>query len=280
VRRNHVAWLMVMLVSAGLGCAGDIRDGFATRLDRGARWDAEPANVKDSPTPKISPQTHYASGLMLERQGDYVAAAAQFTKAADGDPKLLDAHNRLGMCYSRLGQFEGAAASFRDAVKLSPDAPALRNNLGFCLLSLQKYAEAEAACRKALELAPDFERARMNLAIALARQRRLGDAAVEFSRVLPPEAAYYNVGVICMEMSEMAPAEQAFREALAIKPDYEPARRRLDSLRHPSIDGAAPKRVQQDRRRIVEPPRVSVRANEPLRFTTLADDAKTDVHSP
>ena len=49
----------------------------------------------------------------------------------------------------------------------------------------------------------------MNLAVALAKMRRLGESAVEFSRVLPGEVAFFNVAVICMGMQDYALAAAA-----------------------------------------------------------------------
>jgi Tfp pilus assembly protein PilF len=272
--------MMIATLATGAGCSADFREKFTSLMKDEMNKESAPSDVKDAPDPRIAPETHFASGMMLERQGDYVGAAAQFSKAVDGDPKMVDAHNRLGMCFCRLSEFDRAAASFRRAIEMAPDAAALQNNLGYCLTSAGKYSEAENSFRRALELVPDFERARMNLGIALARQRRLGDAAVEFSRVVPAEAAYYNVGVICMEMNEKTHAERAFRESLAVKPDYEPAQKRLALLANPPVDVAAPKTVQKDRRRIVEPPRVTVRANEPVGVMTLAGDTGSDAPSP
>lgn len=280
------ASLMAALVAIGAGCSADFQEKFALLMKNEVNRNNEPdpSNVKDAPEPRIAPETHFASGMMLERQGDFVGAAGQFSKAIDGDPTMVDAHNRLGMCYCRLSEFDRAAASFRRAIEISPNAAALRNNLGYCLSSAGKYSEAETAFRKALELVPDFDRARMNLGIALARQRRLGDAAVEFSRVVPAEAAYYNVGVICMEMKETKHAERAFREALAVKSDYEPAQKQLALLQNPPIEAAPATTVKEvpkeDHRRIVEPPRVTVRANEPVGVMTLAGDTDADAPSP
>ncbi|HPF37630.1 MAG TPA: tetratricopeptide repeat protein [Phycisphaerae bacterium] len=270
-----------LLLSAG--CSGDMSKKWAELFDRSDRK-PDDSQIKDAPDPEIAPETHYASGLMLERQGNFVGAARQFDLAVKGDPKLVDAHNRLGMAYTRLGSFGPAETSFRRAIELEPDAPALHNNLGFCLLTAADFKGAETAFRSALELAPDFERARMNLGISLARQRRLGDAAVEFSRVVPAEAAYYNVGVVCMDMNDPHQAERAFREALAVKPDYEPAIKRLASLdgRRTAPVAPTPANSPGITRPVTpgQPSHVTVRANRPIGEMKLAADPNADSPSP
>lgn len=272
--------LAASLLVVAAGCTTEIKEKWSQLIDRSDRKPAE-SEIHDAPEPRIAPETHYASGMMLERQGNFMGAIKQYQKATEGDPSMVDAHNRLGMAHTRLGQFRPAESAFRRAIDLEPKAPALHNNLGFCLLMDHKYKDAESAFRKALDLAPDFERARMNLGIALARQRRLGDAAVEFSRVVPAEAAYYNVGVVCMEMDDQTQAEQAFRKALQVKPDYEPAMKRLASLSGRRTTPVAPTpNNRQAMPRIVEPPHVTARANEPVGNMKLAGDTNADAPSP
>ena len=268
----------------GAGCTGDFNqkwEEFTKRFDRKPK-DSE---IRDAPDPNIAPETHYASGLMLERQGNFGGAVEQFTKAVQGDPTMVDGHNRLGMAHTRLGNFGPAETAFRRAIELESDAPALQNNLGFCLLTARNYKGAETAFRAALGLAPDFERARMNLGIALARQRRLGDAAVEFSRVVPAEAAFYNVGVVCLDMDDHQQAERAFRESLAVKPDYEPAIKRLATLNGRRSTPVAPPTPSATITRVSEPTPaqptlVPVRANRPIGEMTLASDPNADAPSP
>lgn len=279
---RHALLLAPVLVAFGSGCNSEFRDKWTQLFDRSDRK-PDAADVREAPDPEIAPETHYASGLMLERQGNFVGAVRQFTRAVQGNPEMVDGHNRLGMAHTRLGDFDSAEKAFRRAIELESEAPALHNNLGFCLLTAGKYSGAETAFRDALELAPDFERARMNLGIALARQRRLGDAAVEFSRVVPAEAAYYNVGVVCMEMNDTQQAERAFREALSVKPDYEPAIKRLASLdgRRTTPVAPAPANVRPlEPARSAQPSSVTVRANRPVGQMKLAADPNADTPSP
>ncbi|MCB9852612.1 MAG: tetratricopeptide repeat protein [Phycisphaerales bacterium] len=281
MRYTSTIILALSILVLGSGCAGDFGEKWSQLFDRTERKPDE-SKIHDAPDPTIAPETHYASGLMLERQGNFVGAVRQFEAAVKGDPSMVDGHNRLGMAQTRLGNFGPAEASFRRAIELESDAPALHNNLGFCLLTAADYKAAEKAFRDALALAPDFERARMNLGIALARQRRLGDAAVEFSRVVPAEAAYYNVGVVCMDMNDQQQAERAFREALSVKPDYEPAIKRLASLdgRRTTPVAPVPTNVRPRPAEPTQPSHVTVRANRPIGEMKLAADPNADAPSP
>ena len=182
------------------------------------------------PKPRISPKTHVAAGRLLERQGDLVAATQQYRKALAFDPGMIEAYQRLGVAYQKLDNYPEAEHFFRRGIHANPDSAVLHNNLGFCYLQQGDHAAAEGAFRAALDKSPRFDTARMNLAIALAHALRLEESAIEFSRVVPAEVAYYNVAVICCEMGEDAHAESVLRDALAANPDYAPAKRQLETL--------------------------------------------------
>jgi len=205
---------------------------------RGSRPD--PETLPEAPPPKINAETHIASGVMLEKQGDLLGAKKQYQKALELKPKSLDATNRLGKACCQLEQYDEAAAAFRRALDLDPGSAAVRNNLGYNLMAQSELAEAEQQFRAALRIDPDFERARVNLGVVLAKQQRLADATTEFLKVLPRHTAYYNVGIICLEAGQTGKARSAFQQALAIKPDFQPARKQLAGMQtRSSVAGAA-----------------------------------------
>ncbi len=226
--RTVYAYASVLLVvlGTGLGCAMDKDEGVSSK------WTNDEDKGKtelptDAPQPRIAPGTHMAAGKMLEQQGDLVRAIEQYQKALAADPTLTAAYNRLGVAHQRLGHLDEAEAFFTQGIEANPKSSMLQTNLGFCYLQQQRYAKAERAFRSALLIAPDFARARMNLGITLARTYRFGDSVIEFSRVVPKEAAFCNVAVICEDMSDYRLAEQALRKALDQNPDYAPAKEHL-----------------------------------------------------
>lgn len=221
----------VLLVAAGMasGCAKDKDKRVASEWSKDSD-SAKATSPKDAPHPRISPKTHMAAGKMLEHQGDMPRAIEQYQRALSADPTLTAAYNRLGIVHQRLGRFDEAESFFKRGIDASPTSPMLHNNLGFCYLQQQRYAEAERAFRSALSLAADYGRARTNLGITLARTHRLSDSVAEFSRVVPREAAFCNVAVLCEDMNEYDQAEQALRSALEANPDYAPAKEHLQRV--------------------------------------------------
>ncbi len=181
-------------------------------------------------TPRISCQTHLAAGRMLERQNNLQAAAEQYTLALAADPALEDAYTRLGVIHLKREAYAEAEEILLRGLRTIPDSATIRNNLGYCYMHQGRNAEAEEAFRAVLALYPHYSRSRMNLALVLAKMRRLGDSAVEFSRVLPAEAAFFNVAVVCLEMRDHALAAAALEKSLTVNPDFAPAREELSKL--------------------------------------------------
>lgn len=201
------------------------------------------AESPDTPAPRIAPMTHLAAGQMLERQGDFLGAIEQYEKAVASNPRFTTAYNRLGIVYQRLGKLDEAVNILRQGIKAGPDSAILHNNLAYCLLTQNRLVEAESECRLALRASPDFQRARMNLAITLARADRLEESLAEFSQVVPPDVAHYNVGVIRLGEQDYAAAEKAFFDALALNPNCAGAKAYLDRTRRLASESADGKRV-------------------------------------
>lgn len=187
-------------------------------------------NDSMSMEPRISAGTHQAAAMMLERQDDLLGAIHQYRKVVENNPENARAYNQMGMLYQKLQRPDEAEKILAEGVEHNPDCAVLKNNLGFCHLLRSDFSAAEEQFRKALELSPQFYRARTNLAITLAKTERLRESVNEFSKVLPVEAAYFNVGALCLDAKEYADAEWAFRSALANNPNYDPAKEKLEVL--------------------------------------------------
>ncbi len=218
------------------GCALDKKERVAqTGVEEEKNLKVETA--KTAPPPHIMADTHIAAGKMLEKQGDLTGAISQYERAIAAEPRSALAYNRLGIVYQKLGRFPDAENIFKQGAKADPNSAALLNNLGYCCLAQQHLAEAEQAFRDAIVLSQDFQRARMNLAIVLAQSGRLEDSLIEFSRVVPADAAHYNVAMICLQRRDYANAEKSLREALTINPNCTGAQ---DQLRRVAQLAASP----------------------------------------
>lgn len=236
-----MSWALPLLMVPAFACTQTDWGDWSLLTGKNGSRDGkpDPESLPEAPPPKINAETHIASGVMLEKQGDLIGAQKQYEKALELKPNSLDAINRLGKVCCQLKQYDAAAEAFRRALDMDPDSAAVRNNLGYNLMAQGNFNEAEQQFRAALRIDPDFERARVNLGVVLVKQQRLADGTTEFLKVLPRHTAYYNVGVICLGEGQTGKARSAFQQALAIKPDFEPARKQLAGMQSGSTVAGA-----------------------------------------
>lgn len=212
----------VLIVALSLSAVGLTSCTQETTDVSSVNWssiDANKArNAKPAPTPRILPQTFFAAGRMLEKQGNTAGAIAQFERAIAADPRYAAAYNRLGIIYQRLHRFTDAEQALTNGINAAPRSVVLRNNLGRCYYLQGRVDEAEDQFRAALDMTPDFQRARGNLALLLARTDRLTESVRQFNKIVSPARSYYNVGVIRLEMRDYVGARRNFRESLDMDP--------------------------------------------------------------
>lgn len=180
---------------------------------------------------RISPQTHVASGQMLEAQRNFPGAENQYREAIDAQPNLTIAYHRLAELYLKLGRFDDARHTLRTAIEAGADEASLRNNLGFTLMRLEQFDEAEQMFEAALSISPQFHRARMNLALLHARAGRIDESVAEFEKLLPRADALYNVAVIRMQQRDYLTAAWGFGEAAQLNPNLPEARSNFEKAR-------------------------------------------------
>jgi Flp pilus assembly protein TadD len=228
VRRLLTAVLAGLPVLAG--CSALMEQVDTPEMLGARRHPRNGEEIKDSPLPRIMPETHLAAGQVLERQGDLEGALAQYEKAIAANSRYAAAYNRLAIVYQRLNRPEDAEHIFRQGIRAAPEAAILRNNLGYCYLMRRRFAEARKEFSEALRISPKFERARMNLAITLAQMGRHDESLAEFSQVVPADVAHYNLAVVCVSREDYAGAEKALRAALAINSRCRGAKEQLDRV--------------------------------------------------
>ncbi len=182
------------------------------------------------PEKKISADTHFAAGHLLEKQGALMKAIKQYEKALTLDPHHVPSLNRVAMLYAKTGHHAEAEAALRRALKAQPDSPLLHNNLGYECVQQKRWAEAAESFQRAIELKPDFVRAHINLGLTLARLDRFDDALAHFRVGLPAPDAYYNLGLMLRGKQRYQDAVQAFQTALDHNPAFVAARKQIDQI--------------------------------------------------
>jgi tetratricopeptide (TPR) repeat protein len=80
---------------------------------------------------------------------------ASATEPRKANPKLAQAHNHLGSILQQQGWWDKAAAEFRRAIDADPKVARNHGALGFALLQQGQFTEARIATQQALDLMPE-----------------------------------------------------------------------------------------------------------------------------
>ena len=228
--RNGKATALTAATLLLAGCAHS--DYPVSRHDQGIRQ-IKPeamANARPAAEPKILPETYFAAGAVLERQGLIGQAITQYRKAIAVNHDYAAAYHRLGVLHSMVGQYDEATKMLRQAVALEPDHAIIRNNFGFALMLQERWPDAEREFRRAIELRPEFTRPYINLGMALSRLERFDEAVATFRQVLPEADAYYNLGLMLRTQGLYDRAAMAFRRTLDLRPDFTAATTQLEQI--------------------------------------------------
>ena len=129
-------------------------------------------------------------GISRMSAGDTCHAERCFREALMIDPGLAEAHANLALLLEQQGQLVAAEDHYRHAVFLNPALEKCHLNLGALLTNQKRFAEAEAAYKKALELNPDFTAAWSNLGVLLACRKQEQDAEECYRKAMQLDSGY------------------------------------------------------------------------------------------
>jgi Flp pilus assembly protein TadD len=191
--------------------------------------------------------SHYRRALMLNDDasirvslsgalsdaGQLVESRTLLERTVRDYPSSGDAHEALAHLYRDEGDPRNID-EYNRAIRQRPTDAGFRVNLGVALARAGRLHEAIESYRDALRIEPLSVNARLNLAIAYLHQGKQPDAMQSLDEAQKadasdPRPSDYR-GVICLQAGDLNGAESEFRKALAIDPDFAPARTHLASL--------------------------------------------------
>lgn len=155
-----------------------------------------PANLPDAA--RINTQL----GVDYARQGRLDVAEEKLRRAIEQDPSYAGAHTALAYVLTQRGQTAEAEREYRRSVSLDPSDPGTHNNFGVLLCGQGKTAEADKEFMLAI--------------------RDRGYAT--------PEAAWTNAGVCARKAGDLDRAEENFRQALKLNPEFPDALSEIATL--------------------------------------------------
>jgi len=178
------------------------------------------------------PEIYSDYGFVLARLGKPKDALAAYEKALELDPHCASAHFNLAVASIQAGKLGEAEVHYRAALSAKPNAET-HNGLGFVLAAQGRPGEAVEQFQKAIDINPHYTPAYNNLADTLAKQGKLEDAAFYYQASLkerPSAAVHTDLGVVLRKLGKTSEAEAEFRQALALDPGQQKARRNLNTL--------------------------------------------------
>jgi tetratricopeptide (TPR) repeat protein len=164
------------------------------------------------------------AGLALVGLGRRDEAIPFFRHALARGPVSVGMLTHLGDALRDTGARIAAVELYQQAIRLDPRHVESFCNLGNLLFQLHRIEESAAAYRHALALQPDHVPAHVSLAIVL-RQQRLpqeAEASCRAALAIEPGSAegLHVLGELHADRGEFTTAEEHFRRAIALKPDY------------------------------------------------------------
>ena len=156
------------------------------------------------------------SAEILEIQGHYPEAAAEYRKAIEKSPGALDLHYRLGrallLSSHEPANLEEALKQFEAELALNPRDAVAHYQVAQILLTQHKPEDAAARLERALELDPKFAEALVELGKVRVGEKKYADAIGLLQRAvkLAPnsEAAHYNLMIAYRDSGNMAQARR------------------------------------------------------------------------
>lgn len=167
-------------------------------------------------TDPASFRVNQISGEILETQGQFTAAAAEYRKALEKNPGALNLHFRLGrallMSSHSPATLEEALKEFEAELARNPRDAVAQYQVAQVLLAQQKPKEAAARLERALELNADFPEALIGLGKLRIDEQRNVDAIALLTRAVAKtpqsEAAHYNLMIAYRNAGNMAEARR------------------------------------------------------------------------
>ncbi len=188
-------------------------------------------------------------GVALRALGRPAEAVEQYEKALELSPNRAGTLNNLGNALAEAGTGERGVEALRRAVALAPREPAFRMNLARALMTCERAQEALAEIDqvRASSSHRDIDFICGNALISL---QRFEEAIAAYRRA---EAAgvrdhimFHNLGTALQVVGRSEEAAEAYRTALAIRPDFASTRRQLTAThKYESLDREAEQLEEQ-----------------------------------
>ncbi|HEX4299322.1 MAG TPA: sulfotransferase [Gammaproteobacteria bacterium] len=174
----------------------------------------------------LAPTNHLFKGNLagvLQQCGQGEEAERLYREALELNPAYIGGHISLGLMYASRGDHPRALAEFARALALDPDSYHAWVSRGESLQQLARLPEAVEAYRRAAAAADGAEQL-LGAALGLRDTGQLDEAELCHRQALQrapyDAAAESNFGNLFAVRGDLAAAEEHYRRAIELKPDY------------------------------------------------------------
>ncbi len=232
--KDRAIWTLAAFLALSLALAWGLPS--PARAQSAKTAGKAPAEAKHEEPPACLTQ-----GQQVLNQREFTKAAELFAACAKANPKSAPAWYWLGMAHFLAHQALPAREALERCLALDPNYLAAASILGkLYSFDKAKLAQAEDLLQKVLSQRPDYEDARFDLARVYAITGRYDQSFREFNVIFKSEVRYAlyhtELGKIFKSMGLEKEARQEFNRALALQPDFTPAKDQLKALdENPSV---------------------------------------------
>ncbi len=185
---------------------------------------------------KIAPQNeeaYFMFGMNFKETGDTARAINSFQEAVELNPDLIDAWINLGQLHAGLGN-SIAGRYFNTALEIAPRNLQALHAKAIYLTDQDKLQEAIELYRRINTIDPQYEEAYYNSGLlymeldSVQKARQHFDLAI---KAFPLHIrAYFYRGYAAELMGNSSQAREDYEQALRLAPDYELPRQRLEAM--------------------------------------------------
>ncbi|MCO6492586.1 MAG: tetratricopeptide repeat protein [Phaeodactylibacter sp.] len=179
-------------------------------------------------------EAYFMFGMNFKERGDTVRAINSFQKAVELDSELADGWINLGQLYAAIGD-PLALRYFDNAIRVAPDNIYALHARADYLSDIGELPEAIEMYRRISRVDPQYEEAYFNSGLiymdmdSIEQARQQFDIAIETS---PTHIrAYYYRGLAQEMLGNAAAAKKDYEQALRLAPNYEKAQEGLERVK-------------------------------------------------
>ena len=182
---------------------------------------------------------HYTAAWLLRGEiqlatGLYDEAAVSFREVLIQQPEATDARIMLAETEQKRSNLQAAEENYRTVLQQDPDSHNIHYKLGQIYQDQERFSDAASEYSLAIKYNPKHTNAIVNLSHVYRQQNNLSASLDTLSRAIEHQQdnsnLHYNCGILLIDMRQYTAAEEHFKIAVQIKPDYALAYVRLGDL--------------------------------------------------